>query len=195
MKQKIKILLTIPLLLLLFKACKPDKGCTDGNYYKYIDEYDFRKIPYKDYSELTFLNKKSNDTIIYKGQGNQFTFIKFIEPGECPQTNNLQYRSLTFINNKNNEKIIVENKFITLGVSNIGITYKNFGKNFYASEIRKPYTLDSMIIQGVKYYNVEYLKDELPYPSFLSIYYNLDYGILKLETNNGDTLELIKLEL
>ena len=52
-----------------------------------------------------------------------------------------------------------------------------------------------MIIQGVKYYNVEYLKDELPYPSFLSIYYNLDYGILKLETNNGDTLELIKLEL
>jgi hypothetical protein len=56
MKQK--LLLIIPLLLLLFNACKPEVRCIDGNSYKYIDEYDYSKIPFKDHSVLTFIDKK-----------------------------------------------------------------------------------------------------------------------------------------
>jgi hypothetical protein len=193
MKQK--LLLIIPLLLLLFKACKPDEKCVDGNSYKYIDEYDYSKIPYKDNSVLTFIDKKTKDTLIFTSQGFQYGFGKYVAQGECPQTTNLEYRSLTFINNKNKDELFLENKYVSLTSSRIGISYKNFSKNFYASEIRKPFTLDSLIIQGVKYIDVEYLKDALPNTPFLSIYYNLNYGILKLETNAGDTLELIKLEL
>jgi hypothetical protein len=89
----------------------------------------------------------------------------------------------------------VENKFISFDVSVISISYKNFNKNFYSVEVSKPFKYDSLTIQGVTYYDVEYLKEEFPYTPFLSIYYNLNYGILKLETNAGDTLELIKLEL
>ena len=193
MKQK--LLIVIPLLLLLFKACKPDEKCVDGNNYKYLSEYNLSKIPYKDYSLLTFIDKKTKDTLIFTSQGFQYGFGKYVEQGECPQTTNLQYRSLTFINSKNNDQILVENKYISFDASAIGISYKNFGKNFYAVEVSKSYKYDSLIIQGTKYYNVQYLKDINPYTPFLSIYYNLNYGILKLETNAGDTLELIKLEL
>jgi hypothetical protein len=193
MKQN--FLLIIPLLLFLFKACKPDEKCVDGNNYKYLSEYNLGKIPYKDYSALTFIDKKTKDTLVYSAQGYQYGFGKYVEQGECPQTTNLQYRSLTFINNKNKDEILVENKYVSFDASAIGISYKNFGKNFYAVEVSKSYKYDSLIIQGTKYYNVQYLKDINPYTPFLSIYYNLNYGILKLETNVGDTLELIKLEL
>lgn len=193
MKQK--LLLIIPLLLLLFKACKPEVKCIDGNSYKYIDDYDYSKIPYKDHSVLTFVDKKTKDTLVFTSQGFQYGFGKYVAQGECPQTTNLEYRSLTFINNKNKDEIIIENKFVSFDVSYIGITYKNLSKNFSPVEVSKPYKYDSLIIQGTKYYNVQYLKDTHPYTPFLSIYYNLNYGILKLETNAGDTLELIKLEL
>ena len=193
MKQK--LLIVIPLLLLLFKACKPDEKCVDGNNYRYIDEYDYGKIPYKDHSQLTFVDKKTKDTLVFTGQGFQYGFGKYVSQGECPQTTNLEYRSLTFINNKNKDEILIENKFVSFDVSYIGITYKNLSKNFSPVEVSKPYKYDSLIIQGTKYYNVQYLKDTHPYTPFLSIYYNLNYGILKLETNTGDTLELIKLEL
>lgn len=195
MKTKLKLLLCLPFILLLFEDCKPDEKCVDGNYYKYIDDYFLNKIPYKDYSTISFLNKKTNDTLVFSGQGYQFGFSKYIEQGECPQTNNLQYRSLTFLNNKNVGNILIENKFIDPTICKLGITYKNYSKIFYAADVSKPFAYDSLIIQGVKYYDVEYLKDEFPNTSFLSIYYNLNYGILKLETNSGDTLELIKLEL
>lgn len=192
MKQK--LLLIIPLLLLLFNACKPDEKCVDGNNYRYINYYDYNKIPYKDHSVLTFIDINTKDTLIFTGQGFQYVFGKYVAQGECPQTTNLEYRSLNFINNKNANKILVENKFISFDVSAIGISYKNFTKIFDAVEVSKPYKYDSLIIQGTKYYNVQYLKDINPYTPFLSIYYNLNYGILKLETNAGDTLELIKLE-
>ena len=193
MKQK--LLIVIPLLLLLFKACKPEVKCVDGNNYRYIDEYDYSKIPYKDHSVLTFIDKKTKDTLVFTSQGFQYGFGKYVAQGECPQTTNLEYRSLTFINNKNKDEILIENKFVSFDVSYIGITYKNLSKNFSPVEVSKPYKYDSLIIQGTKYYNVQYLKDTHPYTPFLSIYYNLNYGILKLETNAGDTLELIKLEL
>jgi hypothetical protein len=195
MKQKLKLLLSITTMLLIFKGCKPDEKCVDGNNYRYINDYDYSKIPYKDHSELTFIDKKTKDTLVFTGQGFQYGFSKYVAQGECPQTTNLEYRSLTLINNKNANKIFIENKFISFDVSAIGISYKNFGKIFYAVEVSKPYKYDSLIVQGTKYYNVQYLKDMNPYTPFLSIYYNLNYGILKLETNAGDTLELIKLEL
>jgi hypothetical protein len=194
MKQK--LLLIIPLLLLLFNACKPEVRCIDGNSYKYIDEYDYSKIPYKDHSVLTFIDKKTKDTLVFTGQGFQYGFGKYVEQGECPQTINLQYRSLAFINNINSNILSIENMFInSYSASRIQINYKNVSKIFISGEISKPYAYDSLIIQGIKYYDVKYLKEAFPYTPFLSIYYNLNYGILKLETNEGDTLELIKLEL
>jgi hypothetical protein len=195
MKQKLKLLLSITIMLFIFKSCKPDEKCVDGNTYKYIDDYDYSKIPYKDNSKLSFIDKKTKDTLIFTGQGFQYGFGKYVAQGECPQTTNLEYRSLTLMNNRNADAILVENKFVSFDVSYIGITYKNYSKSFSPVEVSKPYKYDSLIIQGVKYYNVQYLKDTHPYTPFLSIYYHLNYGILKLETNKGDTLELIKLEL
>lgn len=91
----------------------------------------------------------------------------------------MQYRSLTFLNNKNVGNILIENKFIDPTICKLGITYKNYSKIFYAADVSKPFAYDSLIIQGVKYYDVEYLKDEFPNTSFLSIYYNLNYGIME----------------
>ena len=35
MKTKLKLLLSLPFILLFFEACKPDEKCVDGNNYKY----------------------------------------------------------------------------------------------------------------------------------------------------------------
>lgn len=195
-KQKLKLLLSITTMFFIFKGCKPDEKCVDGNSYKYIDDYNYKVIPYKDHSLLTFIDKRTKDTLIFTGQGFQYGFGKYVVQGECPQTTNLQFRTLTLINNINSNKLSIENIFINpYSASRIQINYMNKSNIFLGGEISKPYAYDSLLIQGIKYYDVKYLKEAFPNTPFLSIYYNLDYGILKLETNAGDTLELIKLEL
>jgi hypothetical protein len=193
MKQK--RLLAITLLLLLFKACKPDEKCVDGNNYKYIDEYDYSKIPYKDRSVLTFIDKKTKDTLVYSAQGFQYGFGKYVAQGECPQTTNLEYRSLTFINNKNADKISIINQFIGLTTSTISFNYKINSKSLSPAYFNPPFAHDSLLISGKYYYNI---KDFTAINSTVDLcfLYTLKEGIVQLiYPPTHDTLNLIKLEL
>jgi hypothetical protein len=193
MKQK--LLLIIPLLLLLFKACKPDEKCIDGNNYKYLSEYNLSKIPYKDHSLLTFIDKKTKDTLIFIGQGFQYGFGKYVDQGECPQTNNLQYRSLTFVNNKNADKITIINQFIGLTTSEISFNYKINSKSLSPAYFNAPFAYDSLLISGKYYYNI---KDFTAINSTVDLcfLYTLKEGIVQLiYPPTNDTLNLIKLEL
>jgi hypothetical protein len=193
MKQK--LLIVIPLLLLLFKACKPDEKCVDGNNYRYIDEYDYGKIPYKDHSQLTFVDKKTKDTLVFTGQGFQYGFGKYVSQGECPQTTNLEYRSLTFINNKNADKITIINQFIGLTTSEISFNYKINSKSLSPAYFNAPFAYDSLLISGKYYYNI---KDFTAINSTVDLcfLYTLKEGIVQLiYPPTNDTLNLIKLEL
>ena len=193
MKQK--LLLIIPLLLLLFKACKPNEKCVDGNYFKNLSENNLSKVPYKDYSVLTFIDKKTKDTLIFTGQGFQYGYGKYVEQGECPQTNNLQYRSLTFVNNKNADKITIINQFIGLTTSEISFNYKINSKSLSPSYFNAPFAYDSLLISGKYYYNI---KDFTAINSTVDLcfLYTLKEGIVQLiYPPTNDTLNLIKLEL
>jgi hypothetical protein len=193
--KKLKLLLCLPIILLLFKACKPDKGCTNGNYYKYIDEYDFSKIPYKDYSELTFINKKTKDTLIFYGQGYQFDFGQATTQEECPQTYNLQRRQIVFKCYKNNDEIKITNFFMGFTTTDINFSYKKNNRIVDPGSISWPFAYDSILIEGKFYYNV---KDFTPIitPVNIGFLYTLNEGIIQLiYPNTSDTLNLTKLKL
>jgi hypothetical protein len=109
-----RLIFIIPVIFLLFKACKPDKGCVDNNQYEYQLERDLNLIPYKDFSELTFINKMTRDTSIFVGQGYVYDWGKYVTQEECNQTYNLQRRYIVFICTKNNNKISIENTLINM---------------------------------------------------------------------------------
>jgi hypothetical protein len=193
MKQK--LLLIISLLLLLFKACKPEVKCNESINYQYIYDYDINKIPYKDFSVLTFLDKKTGDTLIFTGGGYQSGFDSYSTAEECPQQYNLQRRFIVFSCNKNNDKITISNFFEAPIVSSINFSYKINSKSLSPVYFRAPFAYDSLLISGKYYYNI---KDFTAINSTVDLcfLYTLKEGIVQLiYPPTKDTLNLIKLEL
>ncbi len=192
MKQKLKLLLTIPLLLLLFKACKPDKGCVDNNTYQYQLEEDLNVVPYKDFSELTFINKTTRDTSVFVGQGYVYDWGKYVTQEECPQTYNLQRRYIVFNCTKNTDKISIENTFIQPGIETMQITFRNNSTNITPFVLySKPFSFDSISIENKIYRNAnQYLQNNL------TVLYNRTEGLIQLfYPKTKDTLNLIDLKL
>jgi hypothetical protein len=186
-----RLIFIIPVIFLLFKACKPDKGCVDNNQYEYQLERDLNLIPYKDFSELTFINKMTRDTSIFVGQGYVYDWGKYVTQEECNQTYNLQRRYIVFICTKNNNKISIENTFIKYGIRTMSIGFKNNSINMSASGLSKPYSFDSLIIENKLYRNI----NEYPQNN-LTVFYNATEGIVKIiYPSTKDTLNLIDLKL
>jgi hypothetical protein len=189
--KKLKLLLIIIPFLIFTKSCKKDSGCEDGNYYQYQLEEDLKVIPYKDYSELTFINKTTRDTAVFIGQGYTFDWGKYTTAEECPQTYNLQRRYIVFSCTKNNDKIIVQNTFLEPGARKINIGFKNKSINISASGLRKPYSFDTLHIENKLYYNIN------QYPQLdIKILYNTTEGIIQMiHQETKDTLNLIDVKL
>jgi hypothetical protein len=195
MKQKLKLLLTIPLLMLLFKACKPDKGCVDNNEYVYQLESDLKILPYKDFSELTFINKTTRDTCIFIGQSYVYDWGKYTTQEECPQTFNLQRRYIVFNCTKNNNNIIIENTFIKPGNRTMNFSSNNENKSLHPSYFSAPFAYDSLNIEGKYYYNVKDFT-AIKSTSEFGFLYTLNNGIIRIIYNkSNDTLNLINIKL
>ena len=62
--------------------------------------------------------------------------------------------------------------------------------------IDKPFTYDSLIIQGKTYRNIVYRKDDRNPNSSnkYGCFFNTAQGILRMETSDGDKWELLKVE-
>jgi hypothetical protein len=190
-----RLIFIIPLILLLFKACKPDKGCVDNNQYQYQLEEDLNVVPYKDFTELTFINKTTRDTNVFVGQGYVYDWGKYVTQEECPQTHNLQRRYIVFNCTKNSDKISIENTFIKYGIRTMNFSWNNKGKSLYPSYFSGPFAYDSLNIEGKCYYNVK---------DFTSIKSTTEFGFLYTKTEGlirlvnpltKDTLNLIDLKL
>jgi hypothetical protein len=178
-------------LLLLIKACKTEEGCVDNNYYEYQLEEDLNVVPYKDFSELTFINKTTRDTSVFVGQGYLYDWGKYITQEECPQTYNLQRRYIVFNCTKNNDKISIENTFLQPGYRTMSISFKNNNINIEPGGIRKPFSFDSLLIENKIYRNIN------KYPqTFLTILYNKTEGLTQIiYSKTNDTLNLIDIKL
>jgi hypothetical protein len=191
MKTKLKMLLSIAFIPLFFEACKPDKGCVDNNIYQYQLEEDLNLIPYKNFSELTFINKITRDTLVFIGEGYTFDWGKYTTQEECPQTYNLQRRYIVFNCTKNADKISIQNTFLQPNFRTISIGFKNKNINMSASGLSKPYSFDSLLIENKSYYNIN------EYPQLnLRILFNTTEGIVQIiHSETKDTLNLINIKL
>jgi hypothetical protein len=186
-----RLIFIIPLILLLFKACKTDKGCVDNNEYRYQSETELSVVPYKDFSELTFINKTTRDTTVFVGQGYVYDWGKYVTQEECSQTYNLQRRYIVFNCTKNTDQISIENTFTVPWDTEISVGFKNKNLNMSPSGLRKPYSFDSLIIENKLYRNI----NEYPQNN-LTVFYNATEGIVKIiYPLTKDTLNLINLKL
>ncbi len=187
-----RLIFIIPLILLLFKACKPDKGCVDNNQCQYQLEEDLNVVPYKDFSELTFINKTTRDTSVFVGQGYVYDWGKYVAQEECPQTYNLQRRYIIFNCTKNTDQISIENTFIQPGIETMRISYRSNSINITPFVLySKPYSFDSLSIENKLYRNI----NEYPQNN-LTVFYNASEGIVKIiYPSTKDTLNLVDLKL
>lgn len=195
--KKLKLLLTIPFLLLLVKACKPDKGCVDNNTYQYQPEEELNIVPYKDFSELTFINKITRDTSVFVGQGYVFDWGEYVTQEECPQTYNLQRRYIVFNCTKNTDKISIENTFLQPGNRTFTISYKNKSKSLNAGYFMPsfPFSYDSIIIENKYYYKVKKISAENS-TTTIGYLYSLTKGLIQIVSPvDKDTLNLIDIKL
>jgi hypothetical protein len=190
-----KLIFIIPLILLLFKACKPDKGCVDNNQYRYQSETELSVLPYKDFSELTFINKTTRDTSVFVGQGYVYDWGKYVTQEECNQTYNLQRRYIVFNCTKNTDQISIENTFLVPWASAINFSYKNFGKSLSYGSFFGPYHHDSILVGNNMFYNVRDLTKTFSTAEF-GFLFSKNEGLISIITQNPkDTLNLIDLKL
>lgn len=195
MKQKLKLLLSLPILLLLFKACKPSDGCSDMNSYEYQLDRDLNVIPYKDFSELTFINKTTRDTSVFIGQGYVYDWGKYVTQEECPQTYNLQRRYIVFNCTKNSDKISIENTFEQPGARTITFSFKNRNLSLIGGYFYGNFAYDSLNIQNKRFYKVKDFATGKINTQFSFLYTNTEGLIRIIYRPTNDTLDLIDIKL
>jgi hypothetical protein len=194
-KTKLKPIIYVLLILLFFEACKPEVKCNESINYLYIDDYDINKIPYKDFSVLTFLDKKTGDTLIFTGGGYQSSFDSYSTAEECPKKYNLQRRFIVFSCNKNTDKITISNFFEAPNVTKINFSYKNNNRTVFPGSISWPFSYDSIDIEGKYYHNIEDFTN-INSTVDIGLLYTLNEGIIKLiYPPTKDTLNLINIQL
>lgn len=187
-KQTIYIYLICFLSVL---SCSKDKGCIHNTTNFEIPESD-RKIviPYKTgFEEIFFIRAKSKDTFMFKGQGWKTDFTELKTELECYQINNLQRWYNVYKDSIDAESIIIQFLHFYPGAPYLQIDYNN---NTYIAA-PTPYSQDSLTIQNQTYYNVQsFCNDYQPERNTgYKCFYNRKNGILKMETNDGDTIEFL----
>ncbi len=190
-----KLIFIIPLILFLFKACKPDEGCVDNNQYQYQLERDLSVIPYKDFSELTFINKTTRDTSVFVGQGYVYDWGKYVTQEECPQTYNLQRRYIVFNCTKNTDKISIENTFDSPGGRIIDFSLRKYNLPLIGTYFYGNYAYDSLNLENKVYYKVKDFATGKINTQFSFLYTNTNGIIRMIYRPTNDTLDLINIKL
>lgn len=192
MKAKI---FTIIAISFLFATCKRDR-CGDGKTYYNLSENDKNKIPYKGNEVLKFFNTSTSDTLIFQAEP-QWTYYSNSKyyGADCPMENICEGRGIAFFNLSQSEKIVVNQVYSTSNnVQYIELNYNDIfivKKPFPFINAGKP-TFDSVLINGIKYYNVRAITGSIKQPMDVGFWFTEIEGILKIYTNTNDTLTKIK---
>ncbi len=184
----------LPFCLILFaqfQACQ-SKCDEDSGWDANFDYIYTEKIPYKDSSQLTFINTLTNDIYVFKGQGWISNHVIAIpQPEKCRGNNVEVKRELVFISPTYNKKIRIGLTQTTLGedvtlfisLEPKGFVLKNLNYFYHDST---PYYIQGKLYQEV--YKCDDLYNNTNTGSD-SCYYQAKYGIIRLLTDS------VKLEL
>lgn len=191
--------LSIAFIAFIFISCTKDKPCNNDVITQDIYSSSKNKFIYKGNEKLTFININTNDTHTFNGQGliKDYGTTQSLGAGGCSHTYKLERNYIIFKSPTFSSSITATLQYYDIE----GIPYMeiDFNKTTYIVgpiAIGPPYDFDSIQTQNKKYYNVEYFKNEYrpENNTKYGCYYNLTEGIIKMETNDDDVWELLKIE-
>ncbi len=152
-------------------------------------------IPYKDIDTITFIKTNTNDTFTFYANKWQYGYYKSTTSFDCYNYENREIRIINFYNSQLKtsikiEQFIPQNSQYTsyFNISFNGTSYVEYSSYLASSGSQ----LDSLSIQNKTFQKVYYFDNSIFVGTKnYKCYYTKDYGIIKMELANGETLELI----
>lgn len=187
------------LCLILFSQCGKNVPCkVQPDLYIFFPEETLSKVPYKNNTELTFINTLTNDTHTFYGQSwdsSNWYYRDYSK--ECQGGYFMEDRRQRFISPTYkypiNFGIIYTSR--SQGSEYFVVDLTAFSYYLWVGNIHEPYTFDSLLIQNKWYLDIKYFKDQyLPGRNTkYGCFYNTSQGIIKIELPEGN-LELLKIK-
>ncbi len=187
----------IPLCLIMctqFIGCANDSPSCEDTYLYFAKEH-IDKVPYKDSTELTFINSVTNDTLIFSGQGWDSSYVLTHHQIDCVQKVFLGKREIVFFDKKDNDTLTFRMQTQMDGRIDFYVTIR---QHEFAFPWRWPEKIGTSqyTINGHLYTDVLQFKNALrpEFSSNYNCYYSESFGIIKIETVQGN-LELYKIKI
>lgn len=175
----------------LFSSCYYEKDCDTSKFPKNkysLSEDSKIAFAYKGGDTIRFL-KNNVDTILYNGGGIDTFFRESVVLLECDGDIRLYEGYKTLLNSLNGVDftVILQSSESNPSITGISILYDKASKFFLdVEDVKGPPDIDSMIVNGKKYYNVFVLLNGAEE----ALYYNIDVGIIRL-LSQGNKLEIL----
>ncbi len=190
-------LFTLIFYLLIFNGCN-EGPCEEHDSHSTLRKEDLAKVPYKDSTELTFIHSITGDTLTFSNYKCDTSSIVTIRGNDCFFRDYAEKRHFNF-----KCPYYKDSMGFNIQTDFVGSTYFEIilGTQEFSFESDWPEKIDSHMgakqdtILNQIYFNVLPFKNVL-HPLLntqFNCYYNITYGILKIETPGGN-LELYKMK-
>ena len=201
MEKYIQLLIFAVLFTTLssMNGCK-NSNCATTEKTEVLDPYQMKTLVYKGNEKLTFIDSITNDSHIFIGQGYLIKSNTQQAGQECQVIYHWKNSYLNFISIDHKDTL-----YTWMGhdyCTDDPFFYIKFKLTYYCEsvlQLSNPNIYDSIVIHNTKYYGVKYFRwnvwtDHLDSSNKYGCYYNLTYGILKMETNDGHKWELARIQ-
>lgn len=178
-------------LLILSYSCAKECDARKDIYYN-VDEIDKNMLPYNGFDTITFVRTSVGDTHTFIGIGKTTNYERTSLSYDCSDYYFRENYSYTFKSNTFYSPLYIGQYIPEVSIST-PTSYINFQNKFYTGYLYLNETnLDSIVILNRKYYNTQYISESTSIPANYKIYFNKEYGCLKMILDNGETWELLK---
>lgn len=180
-------------LTMIFANCKQDDciHINKGMSYQ-LDTANFSMIPYNDFDTIVLRLISTNDTLSFFAD-KWITDTDPYDKDPCKNYISREYRVLFFTCRESTRESL---KGMSLVISHrinnpanreeIVISFRSGYYVFPVSKTGSSYKVDSMMIQGTTYYEVNYIPDQYGTIFPFGCFYNMKHGILKMHFMDKD---------
>jgi hypothetical protein len=176
-------------------TCDPDR-----HEYSYVTPEDKAVLPYKGFDTLKLKHSSGEEYTFYAGALDSAFYINAKSTSPDCANNIFEHQQGYFLDFQSSNypqplKVSLARSFAYGGARleitlKKGVTYKTTASLYIPPPPSRYYDFDTLIINNYKYFNIRLIyKDNVDKKNIL--YYNRDFGILKIEYSNGETFERI----